>query len=223
MKTRARIALMELRVLPQVSYLLLLVALVLMGLTHGVMELAQNWPTHFIENMESFFPVALALISTPILIADSQQSMTELTATLPHKKILITRVYVVWALSWLVILIGTDIMNLLWGPVPFWEGMLAALGPALFLSGLAVWATLFTTRVAVGYLVVLGLPAADLILKVLGAFNAVPWLQLINTFSYRWMTPGVPWWIPKLMMLVVGTILMERGVAKINQYWSRTL
>lgn len=221
MKDRVVMALMELRLLPQASYLLVLLALLLLGLTHGVLELSQNWQMHFIENMESFFPLALALITTPILLTDSEQGMTELNATLPHRRILITRVWVVWGASWIVIVAGSETMNLFWGPVPFWSGMLAVLGPALFLSGLAVWATLLTARVAVGYVVALGLPVADLILRVLGAFRAVPALQLIDTFSYRWVTPSMAWWIPKLFMLIAGTVLLERAVANSQRYWSR--
>lgn len=223
MKDRLIMAGLELKLLPQASYLLLLVALLLLGLTHGVIELAQNWQKHFIENMESFFPIALALITAPILIVDSEHGMLEINATLPHRLILVTRVYAVWGLCWLVILLGAAVMDLIWGPVPFWEGMLAALGPALFLSALAVWASLLTARLAVGYLVALGLPVADLILRVLGAFQAIPALQLLDTFSYRWAVPSVPWWMPKLFMLVVGAVLFERAVATSRRYWSHAL
>ncbi len=223
MKTWLYMAGLELRILPPASYLLLLLALVLLALTHGTLELASRWPSHFIENMESFFPLALALISTPILLADSEQGMTELNATLPHRRFLVTRVYAVWGSAWLVIIAGAQLMNIFWGPVPFWSGMLAALGPALFLASLSVWATLWTARVSVGYLVALSLPVADLILKVLGAFSAIPALQLLDTFSYRWATPAMPWWLPKIVMLAVGTILFERAVAKSRHYWSRAL
>lgn len=221
MKARVVMSLIELKIMPWASYLLLILALLLLGLTHGVIGLQSNFGKHFVENLESFFPLALALISTPILLIDVEQGMAELNATLPRISILVTRVHAVWGVSWAVILIGTEVMNLVWGPVPFWSGMLAALGPALFLTGLAVWATLLTGRVAVGYLVALGLPATDLILRVMGAFAAFPPLQLINTFSYRWMIPSVAWWVPKVVMLVAGTILFERAVAKSGRYLNR--
>ncbi len=221
MKARVTMSLIELKIMPQASYLLLILALLLLGLTHGVIELSSNFAKHFIENLESFFPLALALISTPILLIDAEQGMAELNATLPRIPILITRVRAVWGVSWAAIFLGTEAMNLLWGPVPFWSGMLAILGPALFMTGLCVWATLLTGSVVVGYLVALGLPVADLILKVMGAFAAFPPLQLINTFSYRWMIPSIAWWVPKVVMLVAGTILFERAVAKTGHYRNR--
>ena len=223
MRERCYLMLMELKLVSKSSYLLLLLALALLALTHGVLELQATWPKHFIENMESFLPLALALLSTPLFMIDSEQGMTELNATLPHQNILTARIAGVWALGWLVFLVGAELMNIAWGPVAYWSGVLAALGPALFLTGLAIWATLITARVAVGYLVALGLPVADLILRVLGAFAAVPPLQLIDTFSYRWVTPAMPWWIPKLFLLAVGCILIASAVVKSPRYWSRSL
>lgn len=223
MRNRLRVALLELKVVPQAPFLLLLLALLLLGLTHGVIELASRWPRHFIENMESFMPLTIALISTPLLITDSEQGMTELNATLPNRKILWTRWALVWASCWVVLLVGADIMNVLWGPVKFWTGVWAALGPALFLTGLALWGTLLTARLAVGYLIALGLPVTDLILKILGAFSAVPLLQLLDTFSYRWNVSSVPWWAAKLFMLVVGAALIVAAIRQSPRYWSRLL
>jgi hypothetical protein len=221
--TRLRIAATELKLIPQVSYLLLVLALVLLALTHGALELARNWQKHFVENMESFLPLALALLSTPMLITDSEQGMVELNATLPHRAILAVRFLAIWGVSWAFLLAGAECLNLLWGPVPFWSGVLAAFGPAVFLTGLAFWATLITVRVAVGYLVAIGLCVTDLILKILGAFAAVPALQLIDAFSYRWASPGLSWWIPKVFMLAVGIILIVQAIQLSKRYWSRAL
>jgi hypothetical protein len=215
--------LLELKILPLASYSLILLALLLLAATHGALGLAQNWKRHFSENMESFFPMALALLSAPILVADLDQGMIELSAALPHRRVLVARIYAVWGASWLAILAGSGVMALMWGPVPYWSGMLAALGPAMFLSAVAVWATLLTARTSVGYLAALGIPAADLILRVLGAFTAIPALQLIDVFSYRWAILPVAWWVPKLFMLLVGGILFERAVAASQRFWARAL
>ncbi|PSR22892.1 MAG: hypothetical protein C7B45_05175 [Sulfobacillus acidophilus] len=216
-------AAIELRLIPLVGYLLLAVALALLALTHGPLELARNWQRHFIENMEAFVPLSLALLSAPMLIADSEQGMVELNATLPHRAILTVRFLAVWAVSWAFLLAGAEFMNLLWGPVPFWSGVLAAFGPAVFLTGVAFWATLITARVSVGYLVVIGLCVTDLILKILGAFATVPALQLIDTFSYRWATPALSWWVPKVFMLAVGIVLIVQAIRLVARYWSRSL
>ncbi|MCY0877651.1 MAG: hypothetical protein OWU84_01720 [Firmicutes bacterium] len=220
---KARIYAWELAIFPLMPYSLLAVALLLLGLTHGVIELAQNWPRHFIENMESFMPLTVALISAPLIQLDSDQGMVEMNATLPQRLILWIRLAVLWGTCWALLLAGAEIMNLLWGPVRFWAGVWAAVGPAALLTGLALWATLLTTRLAVGYLVVIGLPVADLILKILGAFNAVPWLQLIDTFAYRWNVPAMPWWVVKAVMLGAGGVLIALAIQASPRYWSRSL
>jgi hypothetical protein len=219
---KIRIWAWELWILPLAPYSLLAAALLLLGLTHGVIELARNWPRHFIENMESFMPLAVALISTPLILTDSDQGMVELNATLPHREILWVRFGVVWGFCWLILLSGAAVMSLFWGPVRFWAGVWAAVGPAAFLTGLGLWATLWSARLSVGYLVVIGLPVADLILKILGAFSALPWLQLLDMFAYRWNVPAMPWWIVKGVMLAAGFVLIALAINHSSRYWSRT-
>ncbi len=224
MKTKFwQIWLYELKILPPLSYLLLAVALGLLALTHGALELAQNWPKHFVENMESFVPTAVALISAPMLVADGEQGMLEVSATLPHKRIAQVRWLVVWGASWAAILAGAEIMNIIWGPVAFWTGVAAALGPALFLSGLAIWASVLTARLVLGYLVAVGLAAADLILRVLGAFNAVPALQFLDVFAYRWNIAAVSWKWVVLFMGIAGLCLIQCAIQTAERFWRRSL
>jgi len=187
-------------------------ALLLLGLTHGVLELASRWDRHFIENMESFFPLAIALTTVPLGIIDREAGVLEHEMTLPMAAIAGWRLAILWTVLWAEILIGVGIFDKLWGPVPFWAGVGAALGPALWLSALGLWATLIVPRVAFGYLVILALPVTDLILRVLGAFSAIPALQLIDLFAYRWNIPSVPWEWVKTAMGVVGWVGLTMAV-----------
>lgn len=207
------VVLAQWQALPWTRYGLIVLPLLLLGLTHGVLGSAHHWQHHYIANLELYFPLALAWLSTPILIADQAPGMGRIGTALPRRWILAARVYLVWGISWIIILAGTGVMSRVWGPVPYWSGMLAVLGPAVLLSSLSVWTTILTSRSATGYLAALGLPTADLILRALGAFAVLPELQLFDVFSYRWAVAGVAWWVPKLFMLVVGTALFERAVA----------
>lgn len=200
---------------------LVVAALILIALTHGVLELAVNWRKHFIENSESFIPLALALASAPMLLVDSEHHMTELTSSLPQVAILHTRWLALWGPMWMVLLCGMEVMNLIWGPVHFWDGVLAALGPGLFLTGLAIWAGLLSARVAVAYLVAIGLPVADLILRILGAFTVIPPLQLLDVFAYRWTMASPAWWEVKWFMLIIGAALIEGAIRHRRRFLSR--
>ncbi len=203
--------------------MLLPLAILFIALTHGILELASNWQRHFVENCESFIPLTLALITTPLLLVDSEAGMVELGATLPKRNILQLRWLLLWMSCWGFLLASLEGMNLVWGPVLFWRGVLAALGPSLFLTALAVWSATLSGRVAVGYLVAIGLPVADLILRILGAFSAFPPLQLLDTFAYRWNISTVPWYDVKWLMLFMGLLGVQSAIGSANWLYQRTL
>ncbi len=213
----------EARIFWSFTLALIPVALALIALTHGVLEPASLWRRHFIENCESFIPIALALITAPLLLVDSEAGMVELSATLPLRAILQARLLGLWGMSWALLLLGLEAMNLLWGPVPFWSGILAAIGPSLFLTALAVWSATLSGRLAVGYLATIALPVADLILRILGAYAAVPPLQLLDTFAYRWSMASPSWYAVKLFMLVVGFVGLQGCILLANRIYRRTL
>lgn len=223
MKSWVRRAFYELKILPWGSYLLVLVAFLLLVLTHGVLEEAVKWRKHYIENMESFFPLAIALITAPLIVIDADQGMIEQIVDLPYIRMLHLRLTAVWTAYWSISLVGVEILNLIWGPVHLWEGLLAAVGPALFLTGLGLWGTLYSGRVAVGYLLALGLPTADLILRIIGVFTALPWFQLLDTFAYRWNIAAMPWWIVKIVMAVIGLMMIELSIRKSRRHLAHWL
>jgi hypothetical protein len=189
---------------------LLAIALILVGLTHGVLELAVRWQRHFVENMEAFFPLALAFSTAPLLTLDADQNMIELTAKIPVTRLLHLRLLAIWG-PFLLLASGVlAIMTAFFGPVPWQVGLFAGMAPAALLSGLALATASLTGRVAVGYLVAIGLSVADLILRVLGAFQAVPLLQWIDCFAYRWPVVGPPTWqVVSLGQLLMGLVLIE--------------
>jgi len=213
----------EARITFSLTLVLVPVALLLVALTHGVLEPAALWRRHFIEDCESFIPIALALITTPLLLVDSEAGMVELSATLPRRTILQVRWLTLWAACWALLLAGLEAMNLIWGPVLFWRGILAALGPSLFLTALAVWSATLSGRLAVGYLATIAFPVADLILRILGAYTVVPPLQLLDTFAYRWTMASPPWYAVKLFMLVVGLAGLQGCILLANRLYRRTL
>ncbi|PSR33145.1 MAG: hypothetical protein C7B46_11285 [Sulfobacillus benefaciens] len=203
---------LELQLLWNWNWLLLLVALALLGLTHGVLEFAYNWRKHYIENMESFFPIAMAIITTPVFLVDHEDNVLEHEATSPMRAISHWRLAVLWTTMWFVVMVVGLGFDAIWGPVDFWAGAYATLGPAVFLSGLAIWTTLLTNRLAVGYLTVLSLAAADLILRILGAFQALWGLQLLDLFAFRWNITTLPWPWVKTFMLITGVLLIEGAI-----------
>ncbi len=121
----------EARITFSLTLVLVPVALLLVALTHGVLESAALWRRHFIEDCESFILIAIALITTPLLLVDSEAGMVELSATLPRRTILQVRCLTLWTACWAILLAGLEAMNLVWGPALFWRGILAALGPSL--------------------------------------------------------------------------------------------
>jgi hypothetical protein len=162
------------------------------------------WARHWIENSESFVPVAMGLMSAPLLLVEEEDGTWEQTGMLPVPRVAGVRLLAAVGGALGLSLVWMGVLWLWFGPTPFWAGVLAMLGPSLFLGGLATWLATRTTRVAVGYLVAVGVPVVDLVLKLLGAYQAVWPLQFLDLFVYRWATPIPAWWAVKLVMLLVG-------------------
>lgn len=206
-----------------------LLALVAIGLLLTALERLQVlggamlWRRHFEENLESFLPLAVALGAAGLGLVELEAGMVEMTAGLPAERILGLRLGLQQAVSWCIVLVGTVAMAAAWGPVAFWDGWVSALGPGLFLSGLALWSATASGRIAVGYLLSIGLLVLDLVLQVLGAFRAVPPLSLLNLFAYRWNVPAVPWPWVKAVQAAAGLLLMVMVVARIRRYQARHL
>lgn len=213
----------EWAVVGPLGIILVAIAVTLMGLTHGVVELASLWPRHFMENCEAFFPLAFALATAPLMTVDAEHGMIELSTKLPRARVLNLRLLALWAPGLALAALALGVMAALWGPVHLSRGILAGIGPALFLSGLAAWAATLSGRTAVGYLVAIGLPVADFILRVLGAFRAVPALQWIDCFAYRWKVPSPSWPDVKWAELAVGLLLLEALVAFAGPLYRRLL
>lgn len=90
-------------------------------------------------------------------------------------------------------------------------------------SGLALWASALTKRVAVGYLVAIALPVSDLIVRVLGGFQAFPLLQFVNLFAFRWPITSVNWQIVAVTQFVTGFLLMTMAIIFARWLYQRML
>ncbi len=215
---------LEWMLLGWVPWVLLGLALVLVGLTHGVLEVASRWQRHFVENIEAFFPLALALSTAPLMTLEVDQNMIELTAKVPRRRALHLRWLALWGPFFILAALILTAMSQVFGPVPWSDGILAGLGPSALLSGLAVASASLSGRAAVGYLAAIGLLVADLILRVLGAFAAHPSLQWIDCFAYRWPLTGPPTWqIVALAQLTVGLVLIESVILTAHRLYRRLL
>ncbi|PSR27492.1 hypothetical protein SAMN00768000_2790 [Sulfobacillus thermosulfidooxidans DSM 9293] len=199
------------------------ISVTLLALTHGPLELARLWQHHFIENCEAFFPLTYAFITAPLMVIDHEFGMIELTSSLPRQHILLVRWIITWGMATLVNIVFVSIMISLWGPVRLGAGILAALGPLFLESGLALWASALTKRVAVGYLVAIALPVSDLIVRVLGGFQAFPLLQFVNLFAFRWPITSVNWQIVAVTQFVTGFLLMTMAIIFARWLYQRML
>jgi hypothetical protein len=182
---------------------------------------AAVWARHFPENCEAFLPVAVGIASTPALLAEEEQGLWELNGALPVGRVAAVRMGAFVGGMWLATIAWLVVLRFTFGPVPFGSGLLAASGPGLLLGGLGTWAATATGRVTMGYLMVVGLPVADLILKILGAFSAVPVLNWLNVFAYRWAVPAPPWPVVKAVMAVLGILLYAVTVVRWRHYGLR--
>ncbi|WP_053959125.1 hypothetical protein [Sulfobacillus thermosulfidooxidans] len=199
------------------------ISVTLLALTHGPLELARLWQHHFIENCEAFFPLTYAFITAPLMVIDHEFGMIELTSSLPRQQILLVRWAISWGMATVVNTVFVAVMIDLWGPVKLGAGILAALGPLFLESSLALWASALTKRVAVGYLVAIALPVSDLIVRILGGFQALPFLQLANLFAYRWPVTRLNWQIVSITQFVIGFLLMSMAIILARRLYQRML
>ena len=191
-------------------------ALVVMAAMHtGLGGGPAVWARHWAENCEAFFPIAFGLASAPLLLVEQEEGQLEVTGAYPMARVARTRLLAVVGSGWGVVLAGLVLLRLVFGPVPFWTGVLAALGPGLFLGGLACWTAVASGRVTLGYLLAVGVPVMDLMLRLLGGFTLVWPLQFVNVFAWRWPLATPPWWVVKVVMAVVGLWLYGRA----SGYW----
>lgn len=213
----------EWTILGPLGWLLLGLALALMGLTHGVLELASRWQHHFVENCEAFFPLALALATAPLILLEAEQGMIELTFKLPTRRILNLRWFSIWGPFILLAGVVLTLMSLAFGPVDWVHGLWAGIGPAALLSAIAVAGASYSGRLAVGYVAAIALLVTDLILRVLGAFSALPILQWIDCFAYRWPTPDPTWQVVSSVQLIIGLFAIEAMILDARRCYRRLL
>jgi hypothetical protein len=168
----------------------------------------ESWRALFVENCQSLLPVGIALAAVPALLRDAEHGTVEGALVLPARAVGAARLVLVLgggaalAVAWLALLAAA------WGPVAFAAGLWAALGPTLFLAGLGVLAGAATGRASVGYLLVLGWPTADLVLRLLGTFPTIPLLQWLNVFAYRWPLPAPAWPAVAGLQALLGAALL---------------
>jgi hypothetical protein len=214
-----RRARLELRLALNPTVWLVPAALVLLALMHtGLGGGAAVWARHWVENAEAFVPIAFGIMSAPLLLVEADEHTWEMNGMLPVPRVAGVRLLAVVGGGWLVTLLWLAVLRVAFGPVPFWNGVLAALGPGLFLGGLAAWVAARTARVAMGYLMAVGVPVADLVLKLLGGFQVLWPLQLLDVFAYRWMTPLPPWWVVKVVMAAGGLYCYAMAIRHWRQY-----
>jgi hypothetical protein len=181
------------------------------------------WSRHWTENCEAFFPIAFGLASAPLLLVEQEDGQLEVTGAYPMARVARTRLLAVVGGGWAAVLAGLVVLRLGFGPVPFWSGVLAALGPGLFLGGLSCWAATASGRATLGYLLAVGVPVMDLVLRLLGGFQVLWPLQFINVFAWRWPLPEPPWWLVKVAMAGAGFALYARAAGYWRAYAVRQL
>jgi hypothetical protein len=193
------------------------------GMRLGPLGGATGFRVDFVENLEAFVPLAVALGAAFPPLVEPDHQVVELAAPLPVERLMAWRLALGQAVAWLAIAAGALVMAVLWGPVPLGPALWAALGPGLFLSGLAAASSLVSGRVAVGLLLPIGLAVADLVLRVLGAFAAFWPLQLLDLFAYRWNVTALPWPWVKAAMAAAGLLLLAYTAATARHHWVRHL
>lgn len=196
---------------------LLLLALMHTGLGGGT----GLWARHWAENCEAFLPIGFGLMSSPLLLVEPDEGVTEMAGSFPLTEVAAFRMAVVVGGGWIAVTLGLWLLSVVWGPVPLLTGVLAALGPGLLLGGIACWAAAASGRVTMGYLAAVGIPVADLVLKLLGAFTRFWPLQFANVFSYRWALAVPAWWEVKVVMAVVGILCYLMAMGRWRRYLIR--
>jgi|SRR5579875_3400912 len=200
------------------------IALLVMALMHtGLGGGPGVWAVHFPENTEALFPVAFGLASAHLLLVEQDDGQLEITGAYPMARVARTRMVAVVGGGWGLVLIGLLALRVVFGPVAFWTGVLTGMGPGLFLGGIACWASAASGRVTLGYLLVVGIPVMDLVLRLLGGFDVWWPLQFVNVFAWRWPLAHPPWWLVKVMMAAAGIFCYGRASASWRAYSVRHL
>ena len=212
---------LEWRIVGRAPWVLLALALTLVGLTHGVLASAGLWRRNFVDHCDAVFPMALALATGPLLQLDAEHHLVEFTSALPRRLVLHLRWLAIWGPFIGVAAIILIIMAGLWGPVRSGPVALATMGPAALLSGLSVWSTGYSGRLTVGYLVTVGLPGTDLVLRHLGAFALIPALQWIDCFAFRWPLTSPGWISVCWGQLGFGLFLIEYAILRSDAFYRR--
>ncbi|MGC8488203.1 MAG: hypothetical protein ACP5QO_08285 [Clostridia bacterium] len=199
-------------------------ALVVLGFMHtGIGGGAGVWRANFPENTEALLPVAFGLASAHLLLVEHDDGQIEITGAYPMAAVARTRLLALIGGGWLLVLVGLLALRVLFGPVPFWSGVLTGIGPGLFLGGIACWAAASTGRVTMGYLLAVGIPVMDLVLRLLGGFHVLWPLQFLNVFAWRWPLVTPPWWLVKVLMGAVGLFCYARAAGSWRTYSVRHL
>lgn len=209
---RRRLAL-ELKLGWGAPWLLVPLGLVVLTLMHtGLGGGPSVWARHWAENCEAFIPIGFGIGSASILLVEHEEGMLEMAAPLPLPRMARARMAGLVGGAWLLVLVWLAILRVLFGPVPFATGLVAAFGPGLLLGGGAALVASVSGRVALGYLVAIGLPVMDLVLQLLGVFHHLWPLQVVNVFAYRWATPLPGWLAVKVIMGLAGLWLYARAI-----------
>ena len=183
------------------------IAVVVVALMHtGIGGGAALWAVHFPENTEAMLPIAFGLASAHLLLVEQDDGQLEMTGAYPMAAVARARLLAVVGGGWAFVFVAFLVLRILFGPVPFWTGVLTALGPGLFLGGIACWVAAYTGRVTMGYLMAVGIPVMDLVLRLLGGFQILEPLQFLNVFAWRWAVSAPPWWAVKVVMAAAGLL-----------------
>jgi hypothetical protein len=201
------------------------IALVLVTLLHATAPALgpESWRALFVENCASFLPVGLALAVVPALLRDAEHGTLDAAIGLPARRIAAARLTVLLGGGAALAALWLGVLAAFWGPVPYGAGLYAAMGPTLFLSGLGLLSATLAGRATVGYLTVIGWPLGDLVLRLLGAFQAAPPLQWLDVFAYRWPLPHPEWSAVDAVQAVVGALLLLQGGLRARQLLRRLL
>lgn len=210
---------MEAKVAWAPSMVLVPLGLLVLALMHtGLGGGPRLWARHWVENCEAFLPIGFGLMSAPLLLVEMEEGTWEMAGALPMTQLGMVRIVTVVGGGWIFVLGGLLFLRIGFGPVPFLAGFLAALGPGLMLGGLSTLVAVATGRVAMGYLMAIGIPVADLVLKLLGAFAAFWPLQLVNVFAYRWPVRPMGFeWVVAFMALL-GVFLYAAAIGRWRFY-----
>ncbi len=183
----------------------------------------ESWRALFVENCASLLPVGVALALVPALLRDAEHGTLEAAVSLPARGVAAARLAVLLGGGAVLATVWLAALAAFWGPVAYFAGLYAAMGPALFLGGLGVVAATLAGRATVGYLTVIGWALGDLVLRLLGAFHAVGGLQWLDVFAYRWPAPGPGWRAVTAVQGGVGAVLLAQAALRARALLRRLL